>query len=72
MYASTDGSGEGFTYEENCHITQDLIIKDYPNYGIFTGAEGYVQDVFFYDDSIGLDAFSISLCGKQPPTQNQV
>ena len=45
---SYDGSNFGFKNDEQaCHVTEGIKLKDYLNYGILTGADGYVKDVLF-------------------------
>ena len=63
---SYDGSNYRFKNDEHaCHVTEGIKLKDYLNYGVLTGADGYVKDVLFnkgpFEDQ---DYEPLSLCGR--------
>ena len=63
---SYDGSNYGFKNDEQaCHLTEGIKLKDYLNYGVLYGADGYVKDVLFnkgpFEDQ---DYEPLSLCGR--------
>ena len=64
----TDYNGSKYRFKsdsENCHLTEGIFLKDYLNYGVITGADGYAKDVLFsrgpFDDP---DYEPLSLCDR--------
>ena len=54
-----------FGDQQDCHITEGIKFKDYLNYGVLNGADGYVKDVLLSKVPFGdPDSKPVSLCGN--------